>query len=81
MDSLMLFSNLLLYFNFGGDLLLMEFNFWWSFPFGGVLHTASALPSGGDFFSLTTAAVLTCPLWWSVVCGIVWFTQLRSSIG
>jgi len=68
----------LLYFNFGGDLLLMEFNFWWSFPSGGVLlHTASALPSGGDFFSLTTAAVLTCPLWWSVVCGIVWFTQLQ----
>ena len=58
----------LLYFNFGGDLPLMELNFWWSFTSGGVLlHTASALPSGGDFFSLTTAAVLTCPLWWSVV--------------
>ena len=82
LDSLMVISNLL-FFNFGGDLLVMEFNFWWSFPSGGVLlHTALALPSGRDFVSLTTAAVLTCPLWWSVVCGIVWFTQLDScSVG
>ena len=56
--------NNLLFFNFGGDLPLMDFNLWWSFPSGGViLHTASALPSGGDFISLNTAAVLTCPLW------------------
>mgnify|MGYP007055447566 CR=1 FL=1 len=47
------------FFNFGGDLPLMDFNLWWSFPSGGViLHTASALHSGGGF-SLTTAAVLT----------------------
>jgi len=45
--------------------LVGELSFWWSFSSGGgvLLHTASALPSGGDFFSLTTAAVLTCPLW------------------
>mmetsp|Transcript_19837 Transcript_19837/g.44134 ORF Transcript_19837/g.44134 Transcript_19837/m.44134 type:complete len:149 (+) Transcript_19837:45-491(+) len=43
------------------------FNIWWSFVYGGVSssHTAQLLPSGGDFFSPTTAAVLTCPLWWS----------------
>ena len=52
-------SATLLFFNFGGDLPLMDFNFWWSFPSGGViLHAASALHSGGGF-SLTTAAVLT----------------------
>jgi len=50
----------------------VEFYFWWSFLSGGVfLHTALALPSGGDFFSPTTAAVLTCPLWWSFGSGIV----------
>ena len=30
------------------------------------LHTASALPSGGDFSSPATAPVLICPLWWSI---------------
>ena len=51
---------------------LVELNFWWGFLSGGVLiHTASALPSGGDFVFPTTAAVLTCPLWWSFESGIV----------
>mmetsp|Transcript_33678 Transcript_33678/g.58693 ORF Transcript_33678/g.58693 Transcript_33678/m.58693 type:complete len:85 (+) Transcript_33678:54-308(+) len=40
-------------------------SFWWSSTSGGALiQPASALPSGGDFFSLTT--VLLCP---SVHCG------------
>ena len=66
-----------------GDLLVMEFNFWWSFPSGGViLHTASALHSGGDFVSFTTAAVLTLS---AVVERWVWHrpvhTAIHSSIG
>ena len=40
----------------GGAIFLMEAS----------LHTASALPSGGDFSSPATAAVLICPLWWSI---------------
>ena len=42
---------------------LVELSFWWSFPSGGVilLHTASALHSGGGF-SLTTAVLLCSPV-------------------
>ena len=75
MDSLMVIQQLAIIST------LVKFYFWWSSTSGGVLlHTASALPSGGDLYSLATAAVLTCPLWWSVVCGIVQFTQLHSPV-
>jgi len=54
-----------LFFNFGGDLPLMDFNLWWSFPSDGViLHTASALHSGGGFLLLLLLCS-PCPLWWS----------------
>ena len=68
LDSLMVINNLL-YFNFGGAFFLME-----------ILHTASALHSGGCFLLLLLLCS-PCPLWWSVACGIVWFTQLHSSMG
>mmetsp|Transcript_14743 Transcript_14743/g.23133 ORF Transcript_14743/g.23133 Transcript_14743/m.23133 type:complete len:84 (-) Transcript_14743:18-269(-) len=83
MDSLMVTQQLNTFSTLVEIYLWWGFNIWWSFVYGGVSssHTAQLLPSGGDFFSPTTAAVLTCPLWWSVVCGIVWFTQLHSSMG
>ncbi len=63
---------------FGGVQHLVEIYFWWSSSSGGALLMVEffftqlqLLPSGGDFFSPTTAAVLTCPLWWSFVCGII----------
>ena len=46
---------------------LVELNFWWSYLSGGGFSSHSfSLPSGGDFSSPATVAVLICPLWWSI---------------
>lgn len=56
----------MLFFNFGGDLPLMDFNLWWSFPSGGaILHTASAY-TVVEVFLLLLLLCSPCPLWWSV---------------
>ena len=49
---------------------LMTFNSGGAFNFGRALfHTAfSFCPVVGDLFSYYCVPVLTCPLWWSVVC-------------
>ena len=57
-------------FNSGGAIFLVEVS----------LHTASALPSGGDFSSPATVAVLVCPLWWSISCGIVHSHSYHSAV-
>ena len=55
---------------------LVEIYLWWSFPSGGViLHTASALHSGGGF-SLTTVAVLTLS---AVVERCVWHRPVHTA--
>ena len=60
------YQQLMLFFNFGGDLPLMDFNLWWSFPSGGaILHTASAY-TVVEVFLLLLLLCSPCPLWWSV---------------
>ena len=51
---MVIFNTIQLLFSFGGVLLLLvDFNFWWSFLLVDfILPTASALPNGGDLFFL-----------------------------
>jgi hypothetical protein len=47
---------------------------------GGFSSHSFSLPSGGDFSSPATVAVLVCPLWWSISCGIVHSHSYHSAV-